>query len=109
MHDHPDSKTGNSTPPKSLLPDTALEPHQYNGVLDAGAGDLVHRPAQATNSPYLFLCGSVVKESACSAADIGSISGSGRSPGKVNGNPLQYLAWKISWTQEACRLQSLGS
>ena len=27
---------------------------------------------------------------ACSAGDQGSISGSGRSPGKENGNPLQY-------------------
>ena len=61
MHDHPDSKTGNSTPPESLLPDTALEPHQYNGLLDVGAGDLVHKPAQAINSPYLFLRGSAVK------------------------------------------------
>jgi len=32
---------------------------------------------------------SVGKESACSAGDLGSISGSGRSPGEGNGNPLQ--------------------
>ena len=30
------------------------------------------------------------KESACSAGDLGSIPGSGRSPGEGNGNPLQY-------------------
>ena len=30
------------------------------------------------------------KESACSAGDLGFISGSGRSPGVGNGNPLQY-------------------
>ena len=30
------------------------------------------------------------KESACNAGDTGSIPGSGRSPGKGNGNPLQY-------------------
>ena len=30
------------------------------------------------------------KESACNAGDLGSIPGSGRSPGKGNGNPLQY-------------------
>ena len=30
------------------------------------------------------------KESACNARDPGSIPGSGRSPGKGNGNPLQY-------------------
>ena len=30
------------------------------------------------------------KESACSAGDLGSIPGSGRSPGEGNSNPLQY-------------------
>ena len=30
------------------------------------------------------------KESACQAEDVGSIPGSGRSPGEGNGNPLQY-------------------
>ena len=29
-------------------------------------------------------------DSACSAGDLGSIHGSGRSPGEGNGNPLQY-------------------
>ena len=33
---------------------------------------------------------SVGKESACNVGDPGSISGSGRSPGEGNGNPLQY-------------------
>ena len=33
---------------------------------------------------------SVSKESACSARDPGSIPGSGRPPGEVNGSPLQY-------------------
>ena len=40
-----------------------------------------------------FLGGSVVKNSPASAGDVrevGSISGSGRSPGEGNGNPLQY-------------------
>ena len=34
--------------------------------------------------------GSDSKESACSAGDLGSIPGSGRSPGEGNGYPLQY-------------------
>ena len=34
--------------------------------------------------------GSEVKASACNAGDLGSISGSGSSPGEGNGNPLQY-------------------
>ena len=34
--------------------------------------------------------GSKGKESACKAADLGLIPGSGRSPGEGNGNPFQY-------------------
>ena len=41
-------------------------------------------------SYFCFPCSSVCKESACSAGDLGSIPGSGRSPGEGNGNPLQY-------------------
>ena len=34
--------------------------------------------------------GSDGKESACNAGDLGLTSGSGRSPGEGNGNPLKY-------------------
>ena len=34
--------------------------------------------------------GSDGKESACNAGDLGSVPGSGRSPGEGHGNPLQY-------------------
>ena len=37
-----------------------------------------------------FPGGSEVKVSACNAGDLGSIPGSGRSPGEGNGNPVQY-------------------
>ena len=37
-----------------------------------------------------FPGGSDGKESVCDAGDLGSIPGSGRSPGEGNGNPLQY-------------------
>ena len=37
-----------------------------------------------------FPCGSAGKESACSAGDLGSIPGLGRSPGEGKGYPLQY-------------------
>ena len=59
-----------------------------------------------------FPGGSDGKESACKkeSADLGSIPGSGRSPGEGNGNPLQYiLAWRIPWTEEPGGLQSMGS
>ena len=37
-----------------------------------------------------FPCGSDGKVSVYNAGDLGSIPGSGRSPGEGNGNPLQY-------------------
>ena len=41
--------------------------------------------------------------------DMGLITGSGRCPAGELGNPLQYLAWRIPWTEEPGRLQSVGS
>ena len=41
-----------------------------------------------------FSGGSVGKESACNAGDLGLISGSGRSPGEWNGTPLKYSCLK---------------
>ena len=49
------------------------------------------------------------KESICNTGDLGLILGSGRSPGEGKGNPFQYLAWRIPWTEELGRLQSVGS
>ena len=37
-----------------------------------------------------FPGGSAGQESGCNAGDLGSIPGSGRSPGEGNGNPLHY-------------------
>ena len=52
---------------------------------------------------------SVGKESACNAGDLGLIPGLGRSPGEGNGNPLQYPAWKIPWTEDPGGLQFMES
>ena len=49
------------------------------------------------------------KDSACNAADPGLISGLGRSSGGGHGSPLQFFAWRIPWTEESGRLQSVGS
>ena len=46
--------------------------------------------------------------SACNARDLGSIPGSGRSPGEGMAIHSSTLAWKISWTEEPDRLQSNG-
>ena len=42
------------------------------------------------------LVAQLVKQSACNAGDWGSIPGLGRSPGKGNGNPLQYFCLENS-------------
>ena len=56
-----------------------------------------------------FPGGSDAKASAWNVGDQGSIPGSGRSSGEGNGNPPQYSSWKIPWTEEHGRLQSMGS
>ena len=38
----------------------------------------------------------MVKDLPAKAGDVGSIFGSGRSPGEGNGNPLQYSCLRIS-------------
>ena len=43
------------------------------------------------------------------AKDTVSIPGLGRFPRIGNGNPLQYSCWRIPWTEESGRLQSMGS
>ena len=45
--------------------------------------------------------GSNSKESACSAGDLGSIPGLGRSPGEGNDNPLQYSCLETSMDRGA--------
>ena len=49
------------------------------------------------------------KESACNARDLGSIPGSGRSPGERNGNPLQYSCLENPMDRGGGRLQSMES
>ena len=46
--------------------------------------------------------GSEGKTSACSAGDLGSIPGLGRSPGEGNGNPLQYSCLESPTDGGAC-------
>ena len=41
--------------------------------------------------------------------DAGSMPGSGRSPEKEMGTYSNILAWKIPWTEETGRLQSMES
>ena len=48
-----------------------------------------------------FPDGSEVKASACNVGDLGSIPGSGRSPGEGHGNPLQYSCLENSMDRGA--------
>ena len=58
-----------------------------------------------------FPSGSVVKNppgNVGAAGDVGSIPGLGRSPGKGNGNPLQYSCQDNPMEEEPGGLQSWG-
>ena len=48
----------------------------------------------------IVVVASGVKNLPANAKDMGSIPGSGRSPGEGNSNPLDILAWRIPWTEE---------
>ena len=59
-----------------------------------------------------FLGGSMIKNlpaNSGATGDVGSVPGSGRSPGEENGTHSNILAWRILWTQEPSGLQSIGS
>ena len=56
-----------------------------------------------------FPGGSVVKNPPASAGNVGSIPGSGRSPGEGTATHSSILAWELPWTEDPGRLQSMGS
>ena len=79
--------------PRHLFGEGNGNPFQYSFLgnpMDRGAWwAVVHGVTK--NWPGLgFPGGAEVKASACNEGDLGSIPGSGRSPGEGNGNPLQY-------------------
>ena len=51
----------------------------------------------------------MIKNPPANAGDVGSIPGSGRSPGGGNCSPLQYSCREIPWTEEPGGLPSMGS
>ena len=52
--------------------------------------------------------GSDSKESACNAGDLGSIPGSGRSPGEGMATCSGILVWRMPWTDKPGGLQFMG-
>ena len=55
-----------------------------------------------------FPGGSKRNKSACHVGDVGSIPGSGGSPGGGNGTHFSGLAWRSPWTKEPARLHPMG-
>ena len=55
-----------------------------------------------------FLGGSDGKESACNVRELGSIPGSGRSPGEENGSPPQYSCLENPMDKGAWRARVPG-
>ena len=60
----------------------------FPGYLDSSL--CIIQPGISHDVLWGFPGGSEVKASACNVGDLGSIPGSGRSPGEGNANPLQY-------------------
>ena len=48
------------------------------------------------------------KEHTRNAGDLGSVLGSKRFPGEGDGYHSSILAWRIPWTEEPGRIQSMG-
>ena len=83
-------------------------PGSVHGILQARILEWVAMTSSYTHTyMYVYICihigfpdGSLSKDSACSTedkGDMGSVPGSGRSPGEGNGTPLQYMdtgAWR---------------
>ena len=86
--------------------------HHYLGIINQMSG----RNVQITKIGDLRLItgfphGSVVKNPPSNtgdSGDLGSIPGSGRSPGGGNGNPLQYSCLENPMDREAWRPYSMG-
>ena len=82
-----------SPPLRTTLLDFCLADSTYPRTLPVWYGNfvlVVWRERIVGLVLHGFLGGSESKESACNAGDLGSIPGTGKSPGERNDNPLQY-------------------
>ena len=99
---------GISTEEGKKLPTPEFWPGELHGLYSPWG----HKGSDRTEQLSLslgFPCTSVSKESACNAGDLGSIPGSRRSLKKEMATHSSILAWRIPWTEEPSRLQSMGS
>ena len=73
-----------------------MQETQETRVSSPGQDDPMEEKIATSGILVGFPGGSEGKASACSAGDLGSIPGSGRSPGEGNGNPLEYFCLENS-------------
>ena len=71
----------------------------FHIILDINASQLAPQVALIVKNP---------PSSAGDVRDVGSISGSGRSPGGGMATHSSILSWRISWMEEHVGLQSIG-
>ena len=57
---------------------------------------------------WASLVAQMVKPPACSAGDLRSVPGLGRSSREGNGYCSSILAWRIPWTEKPGKPQSMG-
>ena len=92
--------SGEPSPSPGDLPDPGIKPRSPALQAEALTSEPPGKPLHWHSDIYIwrllktqnkgFPGGAEVKVSACNVEDLGSIPGSGRSPGEGNGNPLQY-------------------
>ena len=75
---------------------------RIDGMERTGPFCWLYCSSPVTNASLQLPYSSDGKESACNAGDLGSIPGSGRSPGEGNGNPLQYSCLENPMDRGAC-------
>ena len=76
-------------------------------VFNDGHSDRCEVIPHCSSDFHFWCCGNLLAN-AGDARDVGLIPGLGKCPEVGNGNPLQYLEWKLPWTEEPGRLQSRG-
>ena len=86
-------------PSPGYLPNSGIDPKSPALQADSLPGS----PCSFSGGfPGGFPGGSEVTVSACNAGDLGSVPGSGRSPGEGNGSPLQYSCLQNPMDRGAC-------
>ena len=79
-----------------------MEARKGSHVLGPSSFRQAHSPFYREEKAGLTLKMSHGKESAYNAGDLGSIPGSGRSPGEGNNNTLQYCCLENAMDRGAC-------